>query len=80
MPRWTACSSDSPPSGLGGAAGAVLGVAATAAYAAARGWPVVLPPLALASALVGALLVGGVAGLYPAMRASRLAPTEAISH
>lgn len=67
-------------SGLGGAAGAVLGVAATAAYAAARGWPVVLPPLALASALVGALLVGGVAGLYPAMRASRLAPTEAISH
>ncbi len=63
---------------IGGAAGAALGAAVTAAYAFGRGWPAVVPPLALAGAMGAALAIGAVAGLYPATRAARLAPTEAL--
>jgi putative ABC transport system permease protein len=64
---------------LGGAAGAALGVAATIGYAAGQRWPPVIPAWAVGGGIVGALLVGVVAGVYPAMRAARLAPTEALS-
>ena len=63
---------------LGGVAGAALGAAATAIYAFSRGWPTVVPPLALGGALGAALAIGAVAGLYPALRAARLPPTEAL--
>jgi putative ABC transport system permease protein len=63
---------------LGGVAGAALGAAVTAAYALSRGWPTVVPPLALGGALAAALGIGAVAGLYPALRAARLPPTEAL--
>ena len=65
-------------SALGGVGGVVLGAGVTAAYAAARSWTVVVPPASVAGALVAALVIGGVAGLYPAVRAARLAPTEAL--
>ena len=65
-------------SALGGLGGVVLGVAATWVYARSQGWDVVVPTLAIAGGLVAALVIGGVAGLYPAMRAARLAPTEAL--
>jgi putative ABC transport system permease protein len=64
---------------LGGAAGALLGVAATVGYATWQRWPPVIPLSAVASGIGGALIVGVVAGVYPAMRAARLAPTEALS-
>jgi putative ABC transport system permease protein len=63
---------------LGGAAGVVLGAAVTAAYAAGRGWSVVAPTPAMAGGLLAALAIGAVAGLYPALRAARLAPTDAL--
>jgi putative ABC transport system permease protein len=63
---------------VGGVAGLVLGAAVTAAYAAGRGWTVVVPGPALAGGLVAALAIGAVAGLYPAARAARLAPTDAL--
>ena len=65
-------------SGLGGMGGVLLGAGVTAAYAAARSWTVVVPPPSIAGALGAALVIGGIAGLYPAVRAARLAPTEAL--
>jgi putative ABC transport system permease protein len=64
---------------LGGAAGALLGVAVTIGYATSQAWPPVVPGWAVAGGIAGALLVGVVAGVYPAMRAARLAPTEALA-
>ena len=62
----------------GGAAGVALGIAATAVYAHTRGWAVSVPALAWLAGLGSALVIGAVSGLYPAMRASRLSPTEAL--
>ncbi|MEU8171566.1 FtsX-like permease family protein [Microbispora hainanensis] len=66
-------------SALGGVAGAVLGGLATAGYALSRGWPVVVPPWAFAGAVGATLVIGTLAGLYPAMRAARLSPTVALA-
>ena len=65
-------------SSLGGAAGVGLGAGVTAFYAQVEGWDVVIPPIALFGGFAAAVAIGAVAGLYPAMRASRLAPTEAL--
>jgi putative ABC transport system permease protein len=63
---------------LGGTAGIGLGVAATAGYASTQGWIVVVPRLAVAGGVGLALALGAIAGLYPALRASRLAPATAL--
>ena len=57
----------------------VLGVAATQAYAAARSWPAVVPAWASLGGAAATLVIGVLAGLYPAIRAARLAPTEALA-
>jgi putative ABC transport system permease protein len=64
--------------GAGGAAGAALGAIATAAFAAARHWHAVVSLPSLAAAVVVALAVGALAGLYPAIRAAQLPPAEAL--
>ncbi|KOG37371.1 ABC transporter permease [Streptomyces decoyicus] len=66
-------------SALGGLAGAALGAAATAVFAHAQGWTAVVPPWSLAGGLGATLAIGVIAGLYPAVRASRLHPTVALS-
>ncbi len=63
---------------LGGLAGAVLGSAGVLVYAGIQGQPPVLPVLVLIGGPVIAIAVGVVAGLYPAMSASRLSPTIAL--
>jgi putative ABC transport system permease protein len=65
-------------SSAGGAAGVVLGSAATAVYAHAKGWAILIPPGAWAGGLAAALLIGAAAGLLPAIRAARLSPTQAL--
>ncbi len=62
----------------GGAAGVILGAAATAVYAHAKGWAIIIPPQAWAGGLAAALLIGAAAGLLPAIRAARMSPTQAL--
>ncbi|HEY9371234.1 ABC transporter permease [Streptomyces sp.] len=64
---------------IGGLGGTVLGTLITAGYALSRDWPTVVPVWASAAGIGSTLLIGMIAGLYPAVRASRLAPTEALS-
>ena len=63
---------------IGGTIGAVLGGFTTTIYSAARHWSTVVPGAALVGAVALALAVGIIAGLCPAMRATRLSPTEAL--
>ncbi len=62
----------------GGVAGVLIGIVVTAVYADSRGWGTVVPPEALAGGVGAALAIGAAAGLYPAGRAARLSPTEAL--
>lgn len=64
--------------GGGGLAGAVLGGFATTVYASARHWDAVVPVPVLLGAAGVAVVTGAVAGLYPAWRAARLVPAEAL--
>jgi putative ABC transport system permease protein len=66
-------------SGLGGACGVLVGVLVTAGYALSQNWPAVLPVGALLGGVGVSALVGAVAGAYPAMRAARLPPTQALA-
>jgi putative ABC transport system permease protein len=65
-------------SGAGGLAGVALGAGAAAGYAAHRSWPFALPLEGLAGAVVLAAGVGVLAGIYPAGRAARLQPADAV--
>lgn len=62
----------------GGAAGVAAGAAATALYAHAKGWATVIPAQAWAGGLAAAVLIGAIAGLWPALRAARMSPTQAL--
>lgn len=63
---------------LGGAAGVAAGAAGTLAYAQEKHWAAVVPATAWIGGLAAAILIGGIAGLLPAIRAARLSPTEAL--
>jgi putative ABC transport system permease protein len=62
----------------GGAVGIAVGALATAIYATAKDWTIVVPTVAWAGGFGAALLIGAIAGLAPALRAARLSPTEAL--
>jgi putative ABC transport system permease protein len=62
----------------GGVAGLVMGVAATVTMAYLRNWTTVIPADAIWGAPAIAAAVGAVAGLYPALRAARLFPVDAL--
>ncbi|GAA3618112.1 ABC transporter permease [Nonomuraea rosea] len=66
-------------SALGGLAGVLAGAAVTAVYATSQTWPAVVPVWTMAGGVAATVLVGAIAGLYPAIRAARLAPTEALA-
>ncbi|MGP3974512.1 ABC transporter permease [Streptomyces sp. 8N114] len=66
-------------SALGGIGGVLLGIGVTTGYAAYQGWPSVVPVWAMAGGVSATLVIGGLAGFYPAVRAARLPPTEALA-
>jgi putative ABC transport system permease protein len=63
---------------LGGAAGLLIGSAVTAAVAFNRGWALLVPAPALWGGMAVAITAGALAGLYPALRAARIPPTDAL--
>jgi putative ABC transport system permease protein len=63
---------------LGGLGGVLLGGAVTTGYALYQAWPSVVPAWAILGGVGATVVIGGIAGLYPAMRAARLSPTEAL--
>jgi putative ABC transport system permease protein len=63
---------------LGGLVGVTLGVGAAYAVAQAAGWPSLVSPTAIAVAVLFSGLVGVFFGFYPASRAARLDPIEAL--
>jgi putative ABC transport system permease protein len=63
---------------VGGLAGVAAGSLATAVYATTKHWAVVVPAVAWAGGFGAALAIGSIAGLLPALRAARLAPTDAL--
>jgi putative ABC transport system permease protein len=63
---------------IGGVAGLILGAGATLIYAEVKREPFIVPLYALIAAPAAGFVIGAVAGLYPAARAARLSPTEAL--
>ena len=55
------------------------GIAVTAGYAAYQHWPAVVPAWASAGGLLAMLVIGACVGSYPACRAARMPPTDALS-
>jgi putative ABC transport system permease protein len=66
-------------SALGGIAGSAIGLAVVTLYARYQGWPLVVPAPAVAGGVAASVTIGALAGLYPAIRAGRLPPTEALA-
>jgi putative ABC transport system permease protein len=65
---------------IGGAVGVISGMAAAYAIAHAAGWPLLIEPQSVVLAVVFSGMVGVFFGWYPALRASRLDPIEALRH
>jgi putative ABC transport system permease protein len=66
-------------SSLGGIGGVVIGATVTTIYATTQSWHTVVPAWASTGGVAATLVIGAIAGLYPAIRAARLAPTEALA-
>ena len=65
---------------IGGLLGLGLGTALTGVVALVMQMPAVVSPFIATIAIVTATSVGLIAGLYPALRAARLAPVEALRY
>jgi putative ABC transport system permease protein len=65
---------------IGGVFGVGLSFVGSFGFERTLGWPISIPPSALLVAVASAVTVGVVFGYYPAWRASRLDPIEALHH
>ncbi len=65
--------------GMGGGGGVMLGIGVTGAYALTRGWSPVVPAWATLGGFAATLIIGALAGLYPAVRASLVPPAAALA-
>ncbi|HEX6967232.1 MAG TPA: ABC transporter permease [Micromonosporaceae bacterium] len=62
----------------GGVLGTIIGIDVTAGIALLRDWLIVVEPWVVAAGPAGGLVIGMLAGLYPAWSASRIAPATAL--
>jgi len=62
----------------GGLVGVIAGTVVTYVLAQQRGWQPLIPAVAVWAGLAAAAAIGAVAGLYPALRAAHLSPTDAL--
>lgn len=65
-------------SALGGLGGVLIGSGVTVALAMAQDWGIAIPPSAIGGGFGVAIVSGVLAGLYPALRAAALSPTDAL--
>lgn len=63
---------------IGGVTGIIIGILATAVFTIIQDWILVIPVYAIVGGIVSSILIGGLAGFYPALRAANLSPTEAL--
>jgi putative ABC transport system permease protein len=64
----------------GGVIGVLVGIGAAIGTSAGAGWAIIIEPTSIVISFVFAALVGIAFGFYPAQRASRLNPIEALRH
>jgi len=65
---------------LGGLTGVAVGVASSGLISNVLSWPTVISPVAIAVAVVFSIAVGVFFGFYPARKAARLDPIEALRY
>ena len=65
---------------LGGAVGILLGMTTSYLITQTLGWPVLVSPTAIVTAVVFSMAVGIFFGFYPARKAARLDPIEALRY
>jgi putative ABC transport system permease protein len=63
---------------IGGVVGVGAGALSTVIYASTKHELVVIPAVAWGGGMGAAILIGAVAGLWPALRAARMSPTQAL--
>jgi len=65
---------------IGGSLGIAFGVVGAKLASANWGWPVLVPMLCVVGAFVFSAVLGAFFGLYPAWKASRLDPIDALRY
>ena len=65
---------------VGGVSGIVVGAVATELIAAVAKWPTIISPVAIAGRFLFSAVVGIFFDYYPARKAARLNPIEALRH
>ncbi|MFI8435175.1 ABC transporter permease [Streptomyces sp. NPDC079020] len=63
---------------VGGVGGLLVGGLTVYGYALAQGWPAAIPLYTVIAGPLVSVLVAAVAGIYPALRAARVSPTDAL--